>query len=199
MTQGEGSWNASQHSSCQCYTEVRLSPSFPMLSLIFVSFTLTFGIYFLLVGPNGGDHLPSSVVGSSWPSRAHRINRSVMLLICAGSLIPTLHFEIIHHFPSIRPCLRLATMVLWRSSVSAQRVSDATALAAAASQQLLRVLQAAAAHVWPGDSCSARHAEKNPWAEREWRYTHKRVQCFWSNWSAAQGLFREEFRSPSET
>lgn len=134
MTQGAGSWNASQHSSCQCYTEVRLSPSFPMLSLNFVLFTLTFDISFLLVGSNGGDRLPSSVVGSSRSSRAHRINRSVMFLIwSAGSLIPTLHFEVIHHFPSVRPCLLLAAVVVWRSSVSAQRVYDAAVLAAAAS------------------------------------------------------------------
>lgn len=76
--------------------------------------------------------------------------------------MPTLHCEVIHHFPSLRPCLLLAAMVVWRGSVSAQRVSDAAALAAAASQQLLGELQAAAAHVRPGDSCGARHAEKNP-------------------------------------
>lgn len=65
----------------------------------------------------------------------------------------------------------LVAMVVRPSSVSAQGVSAAASLAAAASRQLLRELQATAAHVWPGDPCCARHAEEDPQAERERGYT----------------------------
>lgn len=72
------------------------------------------------------------------------------------------------------------TMVAWRGGVSPQGVSAAAALAAAASRQLLRELQAAAAHVRPGDPCCPRHAEEDPRAERERRYkrTQTYTQCF---------------------
>lgn len=78
----------------------------------------------------------------------------------------------------------LIAMVARRGGVSAQRVSAAAALAATASRQLLRELQAAAAHVRPGDPCCTRHTEEDPRAERERGYTHTHTyicaltQCF---------------------
>lgn len=61
----------------------------------------------------------------------------------------------------------LVAMVAQPGGVSAQRVFAAAALAAAASQQFLRELQAAAAHVRPGDPCCPRHSEEDPRTERE--------------------------------
>lgn len=61
----------------------------------------------------------------------------------------------------------LVAMVAWPVGVSAERVSAAAALVAAASRQLLRELQAAAAHVRPGDPGRARHTKEDTQAERE--------------------------------
>lgn len=56
----------------------------------------------------------------------------------------------------------LVAVVAQPSSVSAQGVFAAAALAAAASQQLLGELQTTAAHVRPGDPRRTRHAEEDP-------------------------------------
>lgn len=61
-------------------------------------------------------------------------------------------------------------MVAQLSGISAQRVCAAVALVASASWQLLRELQAAAAHVRPGDPCCTRHAEEDPGSDRERGY-----------------------------
>lgn len=65
---------------------------------------------------------------------------------------------------SLAAAFRL-TVVEQPGCVSAQGVSAAAALAAAASRQLLRKLQAAAAHVRPDDPRCPGDAEEDPRAE----------------------------------
>lgn len=89
------------------------------------------------VGSGSCNHFPSSVVGSSWVSRAN-INVLLALLERPGRVAP-------------------------------QRMSAASALAAAASQQLLWKLQTGVPHVRPDDPCCAGNIDEDPWAEWQWR------------------------------
>lgn len=75
MTQKSDYWTTSQHSSCQCYTEVKLLSKTKHCFAFF--HTNHKSLSSLSGGPDGIDSLPPSVARFSWFSGADRFNRSV--------------------------------------------------------------------------------------------------------------------------
>lgn len=146
---------------CQCSSEVKVPPHSHQ--------GLCFSAHQFVPcpvsdGPDRGPGLPPTVVGPVGSSTAHEPTRWGALLwpggcgLCSPGLLMVL-------VSCRRGCA--GALVAPPCCGAAQRGSAAAALAAAAPPQLLRELQAAAAHVRPGGSCRSGRPEKNSWAQRE--------------------------------
>lgn len=147
-------------------------------------------VYLTSAGADVGHRLPPSVAGAPRPSAARQVRRSAAFDFYFGFISHAV-VRLTAQFSSLASA-RLRPLAARR--IPAERVPAAAALAAAAPRQPAGELQAAPAHVWPGGSRCARHAEKDPWAEREWRCTHMHARTCTHATRPAPRVFLEKLK-----